>query len=106
MNLYKIDRIEHSGTRGEQGTERVDGRYPLRKGSIVLISQILPNVGCRCVMEYVKDNQGNPKTGALLTTEVLRADSLNWDKNLVIYTLNSIYYLSAYEEKKCNDIKI
>lgn len=95
MGLYKIDKIEHSGSMGCKGTERVDGRYPLRKGSVVFLRN-LPDVGARCFMDYMIDNQGHKKVGTLYTTEVTEVESSNCNKNLVIHTLNSVYYLSAY----------
>lgn len=36
--LYKIKSIKHNGTCGERGTERTDGRYPLRIGRVVKLN--------------------------------------------------------------------
>ena len=75
---------------------RTDGRYPLRIGSIVtLLNPNLKYNDC-AFLEYIKDNQGNPKEGVLRTSIVhmIEIDGLD----TILHTHNSIYYLKAIED--------
>ena len=93
--LYKLERIEHAGACGERGTERVDGRYPDRKGSIYKINSLY--LGYPMILEYVWDNQGMDKSGYLCSTPVLAADICSGKSGeIVVETKNSIYYLKEY----------
>lgn len=47
--LYKIVSIKHSGTCGKRGTERTDGRYPLRIGRVVKLNIDDIEIGCPLV---------------------------------------------------------
>ena len=68
---------------------RTDGRYPLRIGSTVeFYTNPLP--GCSMVLDYVSDNQGNPKSGLLRTSVVVDVEETK--DEIVITTVNSIYH--------------
>ena len=69
---------------------RTDGRYPLRIGSEVSFFISL-NIGVSMVLSYIKDNNGNPKKGVLVTSAV--KDIEETDTEIVVKTKNSIYYL-------------
>ena len=69
---------------------RTDGRYPLRIGSEVnFFSPLILDTSM--AFSYVKDNQGNPKSGILVTSTV--KDIEETDTEIIVKTRNSIYYL-------------
>ena len=68
---------------------RTDGRYPLRIGSTVDF-YMNPLPGCPMVLDYVSDNQGNPKSGCLRTSTVVDVEETK--NEIVITTVNSIYH--------------
>jgi len=80
--MYKIESIAH-----KDGTERIDGRYPLRKGCKGDIYHL--KAGDCMYFEYVTDNKGNDKTGYLRTSLVEKIEES--DDVIVVYTLNSVY---------------
>jgi hypothetical protein len=82
--LYRIEMIT-----GSDGEERTDGRYPLRKGCIVNITHL--QSGEVMILEYIKDNKGNPKEGYLRTSLV--DDYEDYVSVVTVYTMNSGYYL-------------
>lgn len=62
--LYTIVSIKHSGACGKRGTERTDGRYPLRIGRVVKLNiDEYP-----LVIRYVKDSDGTPMKFSFLKT--------------------------------------
>lgn len=67
---------------------RTDGRYPLRIGSNVIF-YFPPEVGSPALLQYVTDNQGNPKEGVLRTSTV--ANIVETDTKIYLETLNSVY---------------
>lgn len=69
---------------------RTDGRYPLRIGSEVNFFSPLM-IGASVALSYVKDNEGNPKEGYLVTSTV--NDVEETDTEIVVKTRNSIYHL-------------
>ena len=75
---------------------RNDGRYPLRKGSIVSLLDPYVQIGDCPVLVYHKDNEGNPKDGHLRLSRLTEIE--NYDKAVVLYTMNSVYYLFAEED--------
>lgn len=81
--MYRIMDIKHIGTE----ETRTDGRYPLRKGSIV--KNIFAKAGFCMICEYVKDAQGKPKEGFLRTSKVSSVKL--HDGVLTVTTQNSIY---------------
>jgi hypothetical protein len=89
--IYKIDRITL-----KDGTERTDGRYPLRKGCECSFYHL--NEGDVMLLEYSKDNQGNDKSGYLRTSLV---DGVSThEKYIVVITCNSIYYFEYIRDEK------
>lgn len=74
----------------ETNETRTDGKYPLRIGSTVEF-MFKPVVDDVMFLEYVMDNQGNPKNGCLRTSRV--EDVVETDTEIVVTTRNSIYYL-------------
>ena len=84
--MYIIDMITDN-----DGREKVDGRYPLRKGCIGSIYN-LKNAE-PMIFEYSKDNQGNDKQGYLKTSLVKFYNEHVNREEIAIHTMNSIYYL-------------
>ena len=78
--------IKHVST----GETRTDGRYTGRIGSEVEFCSEAPCIGLCMFLSYVKDNQGNPKSG-ILRTSIVR-DVERTEDALIVTTMNSIYY--------------
>lgn len=77
---------------------RTDGRYPLRIGSKAKLAYYLTNGACM-LLDYIEDNQGNPKSGQLRTSTV---ESFKETENeIIVTTRNSIYY---FEKEKYHQI--
>ena len=72
----------------KDGSERTDGRYPLRKGCIGKMYFL--ELGNVMIFEYIKDNQGNEKSGYLRSSIV--EDYELFEKGVTVYTMNSVYY--------------
>ena len=82
MKILDIQSVETRET-------RTGGRYPLRIGSTVeFYTNPLP--GCSMLLDYVSDNQGNPKSGYLRTSAVVDVEET--EDEIVITTVNSIYH--------------
>ena len=75
----------------ETNETRTDGRYPLRIGSAVRF-YVEPEPGYPMVLEYICDNQGNPKSGYLRTSMVTEIEEHRLMNEVVVTTVNSIYY--------------
>ena len=90
-NNYKIKSIRHSGTRGTRGTERTDGRYPLRVGRIVSIDLDALSVGFPLVLEYVKDENGNDYSGYFLRCSIIQGIHAVSSNLFCVETNNTIY---------------
>lgn len=80
------------------GETRTDGRYPLRIGSKVKFAYYLAKGACM-LLDYIEDNQGNPKSGQLRTSSV--QDFKEIEDEIVVTTRNSIYY---FEKEKYHQI--
>ena len=78
---------------GKDGTERTDGRYPSRKGCIG--KMYCMDFGIPMLFEYIKDNQGNEKSGYLRSSIVEDYELLEDENELIVYTMNSIYYFET-----------
>lgn len=88
---YQITQILHTGTCGEPGTERKDGRYPLRIGRTVDLFLENIHIGYPMYVEYLKDSNGNDMVFKALITS--RVKDVQADHNLVIVTTrNSVFY--------------
>lgn len=72
----------------KDGSERTDGRYPLRKGCIGKMYFL--ELGNVMIFEYIKDNQGNEKSGYLRSSIV--EDYQLFENGITVYTMNSVYY--------------
>jgi hypothetical protein len=82
--MYTIEKILD-----KQGNERIDGRYPQRKGCQGEILFLAKNVSM--IFNYHKDADGNPKGGLLSTSPV--EDFHSDGDGLIVQTENSTYYL-------------
>lgn len=96
--LYKITKITHTGTSGEKGTNRTDGRYPLRIGRVVEMVFPLIEVGIPMTINYVYDADGTPLRFQCLHTSVVVSKIKN-NKKVVITTRNSVFEFEEYEEE-------
>lgn len=72
----------------KDGSERTDGRYPLRKGCIGKMYFL--ELGNVMIFEYTEDNQGNEKSGYLRSSIV--EDYQLFENGIIVYTMNSVYY--------------
>ena len=88
---YKITQILHTGTCGKSGTERKDGRYPLRIGRTIDLCLENIHIGYPMYAEYLKDSNGDDMAFKALLTS--RVKNIQVDQGLVIVTTrNSIFY--------------
>ena len=71
------------------GETRTDGRYPLRIGSKVKFAYYLTKGACM-LLDYIEDNQSNPKSGQLRTSSI--QDIKETEDEIIVTTRNSIYY--------------
>lgn len=83
MKIKNITYVETNET-------RTDGRYPIRIGSEVEFAFYEPTVGDVMYLEYIKDNEGNPKEGMLRTSNVRSIEET--ESEIIVETKNSIYY--------------
>ena len=89
--MYKISSITHKDT----GRIREDGRYPNRIGCI--FNFYLPlKIGSCALLEYIKDNQGNDKSGILRTSIVEKI--FEDEKEIVFSTTNSTYTIEKIKD--------
>ena len=84
--MYRITDIT------KDGKTRTDGQYPLRIGSLVEIVDMC--VGWRLNLAYVKDADGNEKSGFLSTSQVVKIENTPSLDEIKVTTLNSIYTLT------------
>lgn len=94
--LYKIASIKHSGTCGKHGTERTDGRYPLRIGRVVDLDVDYIEIGFPLVLRYIRDSDGSPMRFNLLkTSDVVQVTSVGEllinSLGVIVETENSIF---------------
>lgn len=89
--MYLIKTILDSRTK----QRRTDGRYPNRIGSKVNIVNLTiegaMKPGNMLVLDYVEDNQGNPKDGTLRSSRILGI--IFYGRTIEVTTHNSIYVL-------------
>lgn len=89
--MYLIKTILNSRTK----QRRTDGRYPNRIGSKVNIVNLTiegaMEPGNILMLDYIEDNQGNPKDGVLRTSRIL--DIIAYGRIIEVVTRNSIYVL-------------
>jgi len=80
---YIIDSITH-----KNGELRTDGRYPLRIGRRGIL--LRATIGRSAEIQYCP-REGEEYEGYLLTSMV--ENILRHNENIILYTMNSIYYL-------------
>ena len=95
--LYRITKITHTGTFGEKGTNRTDGRYPLRIGRIVEMKYDSIEISVPTTLHYVRDSDGSPLIFKYIRTSDVVSKSKNNNK-VVITTRNSVFEFEEYEE--------
>ena len=93
MKQYKITSIKHTGSKGQRGTSRTDGRYPLRIGRIVELDVNTLMEGDQLVLDYVKDENGNDYRGLSLYCSIIKDWDFVYENRISIETKNSIYEL-------------
>lgn len=81
-----IQDIQHASDK----QSRQDGRYPQRIGCKVDLCQP-PHPGASAIFSYLKDNEGKPKSGYLVTSIVQKYEETSTHIRLI--TMNSIYLL-------------
>ena len=100
MSYYKIKSILHSGRKGEIGTPRTDGRYPMRIGRIVEFDVKNIEIGYPFYFDYIKDENGNDYTGMYFRTSFVKDWDYVFDGVIRIETNNSIYEFERVEGDK------
>lgn len=87
--------------------QRTDGRYHKRIGS-TFWQVIVPGIGKSAALFYLYDNKGNRKNGYMQTSMVqgveITEESDNYDAELHITTLNSIFILTPTKPKQESDL--
>lgn len=96
--LYRITKITHAGTCGEKGTNRTDGRYPLRIGRIVEMKYDSIEISAPMTLHYVRDSDGSPLIFKYIRTSDVVSKNKNNNK-VVITTRNSVFEFEEYEEE-------
>ena len=92
--LFRIESIKHSGTYGKRGTERTDGRYPLRIGRVVSLEYDFLKTGYPLVIRYMKDSDGTPMRFDFLNTSNIidfKTEFRPYDLYVIVETENSIF---------------
>lgn len=89
--FYRIKSISHSGRKGNRGTPRTDGRYPLRIGRTVNLDISKLISGVPLILNYVKDENGNDYSGHYLNCSRIQGIHIVSENLFVVETNNSIY---------------
>lgn len=87
---YKITKITHSGTKGESGQDRTDGRYPMRIGRTVDLNLSDIKIGCPMILKYLKNADGSDYSNMYLRTSRVMA-IIRMPKTVFIETMNTIF---------------
>lgn len=99
MAQYRIKSISHSGSRGNRGTARTDGRYPTRIGRIVELEYKKLVLGTPLILNYIKDENGNDYRGMYLRCSRIQSIHIVTEKLFVVETMNSIYEFEEVGEE-------
>ena len=92
---YRIKRILHAGSEGVRGTERTDGRYPLRIGRTINLDIDSIKIGQPFILWYLKNADGSDYSNKWLpTSNVVGIHGLD-GAFICVETLNSIYEFEA-----------
>lgn len=87
---YKITKITHSGTKGERGQDRTDGRYPMRIGRTVQLNMEYLKPGYPMIINYLKDVDGSDYSNMYLrTSNIISINST--ESTVTVETVNSIF---------------
>lgn len=95
---YKIKRILHSGTFGERGTSRTDGRYPLRIGRTCRLRLDRIENGWPMVVYYLTDTDGSDYSGNYMVTSTV-VGMIDLPSSLLVETQNSIFEFEKMESQ-------
>lgn len=93
---YKIKRILHSGSRGTRGTDRVDGRYPMRIGRTVELDLDNVKLGKPMIINYLKNADGSDYSNMYLRTSNV-ISIISTASAVFIETMNSIFTFEKTE---------
>ena len=99
MAIYKIKSISHSGTKGNRGLPRTDGRRPLRIGRTVKIDISHLVEGTPLILDYVKDENGNDYSGNWLRCSRIQSIHIVSEDLFVVETNNTIYEFEKESEE-------
>ena len=88
---YKIVNILHSGRKGERGTVRTDGRYPLRIGRVVDMKISELQLGKYLFLDYILDENGNDYSHNYLQCTRIIDVTMKGFGYISVETNNSIY---------------
>jgi hypothetical protein len=91
-----MTRYQIQGITDRNGRDKEDEASKRRLGSTYQLLQILSNHPM--VLEYITDNQGNPKSGYLQTSTVVDCEYIKSDELYIVTKLNSIYYVKKIGE--------
>lgn len=87
---YRIKQILHSGAKGIRGTDRADGRYPMRVGRTIDLKLDDIMLGCPMPIAYLKDKDGSDYNHCLCTSSVKGPIKIE-GTTVTIETANSIF---------------
>lgn len=91
--MYKIIDVLHSGSLGDRGTRRIDGRYPKRIGRTVTDETVENSrIGYQLILQYITDENGNDYSDMFLCCSLLKNIKAEENK-IYLETQNTIYIL-------------
>lgn len=97
---YKITKITHSGTKGERGQDRNDGRYPMRIGRTVELDLDSVKLGKPMIINYLKNADGSDYSNMCLRTSSVMS-IISTASTVFIETMNSIFTFEKTEVLEC-----
>ena len=97
---YKITKITHSGTKGERGQDRTDGRYPMRIGKTVELDLDNVKLGKPMIINYLKSADGSDYNNMYLRTSNV-ISIISTASTAFIETMNSIFTFEKIEVLEC-----
>lgn len=96
----KITKITHSGTKGERGQDRTDGRYPMRIGRTVELDLDNVKLGKPMIINYLKNADGSDYSNMCLRTSSVVL-IISTARAVFIETMNSIFTFEKTEFLGC-----
>ena len=97
---YKITKITHSGTKGERGQDRTDGRYPMRIGRTVELDLDNVKLGKPMIINYLKNADGSDYSNMCLRTSSV-VSIISAASAVFIETMNSIFTFEKTDFLEC-----